>query len=304
MKSDYCRLGFKSLICVLLSVLVLSGARAQEKPAWEKLRAAYAYDVAKPLEAKTEPLEYPNILAYKVTLTGANGKSVPGLFARPKADGVFPVILLLHGLTSTKEVAGLMFGPTLIQNGFAVLALDAPHHGARKVDGENQAAPENVGDAIYEGCRDYRRALDWLATCKDVDMKHVGLIGYSMGSMMGSILGAVDSRINAVALCVGGDPVVAMMAALPDEQKSLAMAVSPSLYIAHIAPRPIYMLNGKQDETMKEPSVKLLYDAAGDPKKIEWFESGHILPKEALDKAITWITEKEKQPATAKTAAQ
>ena len=123
----------------------------------------------------------------------------------------------------------------------------------------------------------------------------MGLLGYSMGSMMGSILGAVDDRIGAFALCVGGDPILPIVGQIPVALRGLAYDVSPSLYVGHIAPRPILMLNGRQDTTMPEAASHLLYAAAQEPKEQMWYESGHLLPPEAGMKAITWILAKVKQ---------
>ncbi len=282
------------LICIGITAFAQSKEGAKVTlPEWKVLKAAYDVDHAAALGAKEEPISSPDAVKIHLTFIGANGARVPGIFARPKGNGVYPCVLLLHGLTSDKETMATFFGAPLLKKGFAYLALDAPHHGARKVAGENQGDPKNFSEAVKLGCRDYRLGLDWLLQRKDVNARHVGLLGYSMGSMMGSILTAVDARIAAAALCVGGDPVLPNAELVPAQLRvALLYTVSPSLYIGHISPRPIYMLNGKQDMTMPESASKRLYEAAKEPKKIEWFEAGHILPPPAGEKAIAWLGEK------------
>jgi dienelactone hydrolase len=263
-------------------------------PSWEQLRAAYVYDANKPLNVKTEPMEAVGARKWHLTFTGPNGEKVPGVFLRPKAEGVYPCVLLLHGLTSKKEDMLLMFGRALVENGVAVLALDAPHHGERKIAGENQATFPVIGEAVHEGNREYRRALDYLATRKDVDTKRIGLIGYSMGSIMGAILGGVEKRIGCFAFCVGGDMMVPMLAMARAENRERLASSCPSLYVGQIGPRPILMLNGKKDQIITAVATQRLYDAAKAPKKIEWYDSGHLLPREAIEKAVVWITGKLK----------
>jgi fermentation-respiration switch protein FrsA (DUF1100 family) len=289
-----------SLLCVAVS---FGGrfAAAQTPPAapqialtppeWSRLRAAYDYDAKRPLDVKEAPKENADALLLHITFTGPDGETVPGLFARPKADGVYPCALLLHGLTSDKETMLKYFGMPLVAHGVAVLALDAPHHGERRVKGENQWQPAVFTAAAHEGVRDYRRALDYLASRRDVDSRRVALLGYSLGSIMGSILGGVDSRIGPVALCVGGDPFLDYARTLPEPQRAGAFSLCSSLYIGHIAPRPLLMLNGKQDMTIRKPATDRLYAAAKEPKQIVWYDCGHILTLEAGTKAVTWVTE-------------
>lgn len=288
-------------ICAMSFVLTASG-QAQNHPSakspmpgWDKLRAAYEVNPRQALQTKETPQENPDGKVLHLTFTGPEGEKVVGLFARPKAAGTYPVCLLLHGLTSSKEVMGLWFGKALVEKGVAILALDAPHHGERKAANENQV--QFFGETMWQGCREYRLALEWLAKRPDVDMRHIGLIGYSMGSMMGSILGGVEPRIGPVALCVGGDVMLSYAERAAGKDRENIYCVSSSLYIGHISPRPVLMLNGKEDNVVNEKASQLLYNATGEPKQQIWYDSGHILPKEANDKAVSWIVERLKPGA-------
>ena len=219
-------------------------------PSWATLKAGYEYDAKKPLKVKEEVRNSETAYVVHVQIEGPEGKKAPGVFMRPRADGVYPVVLLLHGLTSDKETMLKFFGEPMVAQGVAVLALDAPYHGERKDPKVNPGQPTVFPLVVEQGCLEWRRALDYLAMRKDVDSKHIGLLGYSMGSMMGSILGGVDERVKAFVLCVGGDPILPLASQIPQPLRELAYAVSPSLFIGHIAPRPILMLNGRQDTTM------------------------------------------------------
>ncbi len=52
---------------------------------------------------------------------------------------------------------------------------------------------------------DVMQAAGYLAERQDVDQKRIAVLGYSMGSFIGSIVCAVDTRIHACMLAAGGD---------------------------------------------------------------------------------------------------
>lgn len=263
-------------------------------PAWDKLKAAYDYKPAPKSPAPVvEARDAADYLLQHVSLTGADGKTIPGLFLRPKADGKYPVALLLHGLGSDKETMLRAFGRPLAARGIACLALDAREHGERKPTGQT-AAPDAMRFATVMRATigDYRLALDWLKTRADVDSRRIGLLGYSMGAMMGSILGGVDDRVKAAVLEVGGDPIRPYLRAAPQAARDAVEFVSTSNYVGHIAPRPVLMINARADQTMKEDAAKRLQDAAREPKQIIWAEGGHILAPADAQKGTAWLAEK------------
>ena len=267
-------------------------ARDLSLPEWSKLTAPYEYNAGKKPVVKSE--ERPSDSAYilHIEFAGPDGEKVTGLYERPKKEGVYPCLLMLHGWTSKKEDMAQWVGPAILDQHMAFLALDAPNHGERKAaDGKLDFIKMWRGITV-EGIRDYRMAILWLADRKDINAKHIGLLGYSMGAMMGSIFCGVDNRLQAAVLCVGGDLFRNSRSNLPDAIRSASEAISPSLYIGHIAPRPVLLLNGKMDDIVSEPASTALFNAAHEPKQQMLFQSGHILPKEALVTGVKWIAEK------------
>ena len=264
-------------------------------PSWDTLRAAYDYPAGPPTDMKEEPADSDKAMILKLTFTGVYGKPVEGIFMRPKADGKYPCVLLPHGLTNNKEIAIKMFGNALVAKGMAVLALDAPGHGHNEPPNKSYWNKQVITLAVHEGDRNYRRALDYLATRPDVDMTRIGLVGYSMGSIMGSILGSVDSRVEAFAFCVGGDPFLPIAHVTPDDKDRLAiMEVSPSLYIHHIPSKPIIMFNGLTDVVVVPPAAKLLQASAPQPNQVVWYNGGHDVPDAIRTRAVEWMTKQLK----------
>ncbi len=306
-----------SLVALAIAAVACGGLAHQHKlPSWEVLRDDYA-DSGKGPSVTETPKESPDAYALHLAFPSTDGSTVQGLFMRPRADGVYPLILLMHGLGGNKDYFAAQLAKPFLEKGVAVFALDVPYHGERRtretdgmllsmlfqtqksgvkgdlveqvssVDKDHKYAKLFV-TMVHEGVLDYRQGLDYLGTRKDIDHRHIGLLGYSLGSIMGSILASVDDRISFATLCVGGDPILPMVDTMPEELKGQAAEISPSLFIEHIATRPILMLNGTNDQVISGAATKRLFKAAGQPKEIKWFDSGHILPPQALSEAVDW----------------
>lgn len=275
-----------------------------QTPAWETLKAAYDYDSAAPLDVREAPKTNETALQINLTFTGPYGKEVDGIFLRPKADGVYPCVLLPHGLTNNKEIAIKRYGDALIKKGLAVLALDAPEHGRQRQPNKNMWSEAVITVAVHEGGRNYRRVLDYLATRQDVDSQRIGLLGYSLGAITGAVLGGVDERVKAFALCADGDPFRPIAQATQNAKTREAIFdVSPSLYIGHITPRPIIMYNGNHDVVIVPPAAVLMQQAAQQPKQIVWYNGGHDVPETIQARAVAWMAAKlgaGEKPAGAK----
>lgn len=263
-------------------------------PPWPTLLAAYDYDNNVPPEVSEEPVEHEAYTRINLSFAGGSGKPVTGVFMRPKEGEKFPCVLALHGLTQSKEIAVKDFGERLVENGVAVLALDAPRHGQdRKATQQSYWRAKVIRVAIHDGVLNYRSALDYLATRPDVDQDRIGLIGLSMGAMTGAILGGVEGRIKAFALCVGGDPFVPIARVVSASMgREEYFAVSPSLYIGHISPRPVLMINGRKDPIVVAPAALLLHEAAQMPKEVVWYNGDHDVPAAMKQKAVEWLVAK------------
>ena len=128
--------------------------------------------------------------------------------------------------------------------------------------------------------KDVGRTLDYLETRTDIQNDKLGYLGWSWGGFMGGIMPAIEKRIKAVVLNVGG---MCMTRALPEaDQLNFLPRVT----------QPVLMLNGKHDmyfpvETSQKPMFEFLGTPAAN-KKMILYESGHLVPrtdfvKETLD---------------------
>jgi len=174
--------------------------------------------------------------------------------------------------------------------GIAVCAIDAPLHGERKVQGKEFLSPDlaQTAEMFHQGVVDNRRALDYLATRADVDISRIYLEGVSMGAIMGTLVAAVDERIRGALLVVGGGDLPQLFlqsqhpaarrlrdafAGVPDWAAKFE-GFDPVNFVAHISPRPVWLINGRDDKIIPRVCAEALHAAAREPKHITWYSGG------------------------------
>ncbi len=216
----------------------------------------------------------------------SRGDRVPGRLLLPAgAERAAPLVLALHGtgLSKDDEKMDLACAPGA-RAGAAVAAIDLPLHGERA----SPKLSERVL-AVAEGRRrpgahdkllwiefvrqtvcDLRRAVVALSEQPEVDGERIGFAGFSLGSILGTPFCAEEPRVRAAALAVGGGGLG-------------PVAVDPLGHVGRIAPRPLLFVNARHDEHVSREAAEALHEAAGQPKEVLWFESGHAdLPGVAL----------------------
>ena len=67
------------------------------------------------------------------------------------------------------------------------------------------------------------------------------------------------------------------------------MIANPVKSVRSLGGRPLLMLHGRSDRTIRPEQAERLYDAASQPKEIRWYDSGHVLPAQAADDAAVWL---------------
>jgi dienelactone hydrolase len=268
---------------------------------WRQPPAKLPAGIAAPLAPTrpVTPLAYEHMNLTHLRFRDLDGADVPALLVTPRdKKGPFPVVIALHGLRSHKAQVIAQVAPTLVQRGFAVLAPDLPLHGERPGNPgamfdqkDLQAFVARAKQAIV----DVRLCIDLAEQRPDLDTRNgVILVGYSMGAIFNSVVGPADPRVRAMCLMVGGTvDFPPMMAMVPQ-----FAALQPQLAIPHFAGRPLLMLNGTQDHVITREMTDRLYAAAPEPKRQNWYDSGHLLPNAAYEQCATWVAETWKTVGT------
>lgn len=137
-------------------------------------------------------------------------------------------------------------------------------------------------ELIVRMVQDFRTCLDYLESRTDFDAKRLAYLGYSWGGTLGAIIPAVENRLQASVLVLGGMP---LSPARPE--------IRHINYVTRVKV-PTLMLNGRYDTTFPfETSVKPMFDLLGTPaahKKLVAYDTDHFIPRnELIKETLAWL---------------
>jgi fermentation-respiration switch protein FrsA (DUF1100 family) len=223
------------------------------------------------------------------------GETVPGILQIPRSPARVPAVLLLHGFTSRKERMADSIGRALLRRNVASLAIDLPLHGERP-GGLERASLSNPLTLVQNwrlATREAHAALDFLAVHDAVDPRGIALAGYSLGAYLSVAVAASNKLVRALALAAGGD--------LPRDTPfaSLVRAIyDPLRAVRALAGRPLLMVNGRNDRTIRPAQAESLFAAAEEPKELRWYDGGHWTPAPVVNEVAEWLaTRLEARPS-------
>jgi hypothetical protein len=244
----------------------------------------HAESTAPWIAAPPDPRTAADLVVRRFEFT-SRGDRVPGILFTPSTPGPFPLVLVQHGASGSKD-ADYLDAVRLpwVRRGAAVASIDFPLHGERVSAKLTEqilgylAAPADAGPnagALFaefarQSVSDVARTIDAVATLPDIDASRVAYVGFSMGAILGSLAVPYDERIRAAVLAVGG----AGFGPPP---------LDPTAHVGRFAPRPLLFVNATRDERIPRSAAEAFHAAAGEPKEMLWFDAGHAdLPGAAL----------------------
>lgn len=117
----------------------------------------------------------------------------------PHVNQPSPAIFVLPILGGKNKVANF-FAKHFAEHGFAALVVH------RQEEYKDVDEVEKMNPLFRQIVFDHKQALDWAELQPDIDASRVGLFGVSAGAIKGTLVHALDDRIDAAMLClVGGD---------------------------------------------------------------------------------------------------
>ena len=217
---------------------------------------------------------------------GDDGAPIPAILQLPLSRERAPGVLLLHGWSSRKETMADALGVALLAHGIASLAIDLPLHGERSDANilRGQIDPLQMVREWRAALADGELAMRFLGAHPALDARRLAVGGYSLGSYLTLALAARDQTVRAVILAAGGD--------LPRDSQFTRLVrpfADPLAAVRRLAGRPLLMVHGRHDRTIRPEQAERLFAAAGEPKEIQWWDAGHYLPQEAVAGAATWL---------------
>jgi len=239
---------------------------------------------------------------YDINYASPKTGNVPAYLVVPEGSGPFAGILLMHGSSGSRETL-LPLAKDLSYTGAVVLTVSAP---SARISGRDWITfmPQDRDEQI-QLMVDLRRGVDLLLQREKVDPSRIGYIGYSYGAAMGGLLAGIEPRIKAYGLMVGdgglvnhftdeGQPVGGFETINPAARERWLEAMQPLepiYYIGHASPSALFFQNARHDMSVSEEDALAYQTAGSEPKKVEWYDSGHGLPPQAYTDMVAWLAE-------------
>src|SRR5271170_2828223 len=193
--------------------------------------------------------------------------------AKPNApQQKLPAIVVSPGHGFTGKITDYPFASAFARNGFAVLSYDPIGQGERLQypdpadpsktllkastgeHGEAGLLPTLIGDAPARIIAwDSIRAVDYLISRPEIDPNRIGAFGCSGGGTMTALLGALDTRVNAVAVAcylTSFDTLLPSIGPQDSEQSTpnfIASGLDFPDWVELAAPRPYAIISTAQD---------------------------------------------------------
>ena len=224
----------------------------------------------------------------------SDGVKVSGILTEPKGQGPFPGVVLVHGYFDPAQyqsgVATERYAHLLAQNGFVAFAPDLRGYGSSE-HGINLYMSGYIVDVLNAGAA--------LKKLPNVDARHVGLWGHSMGAGLAARAMVVSDMYQAIVLYaplssdytelfmdpMGGETAgmnteiaVSLLQSVNDE--NLFAALSPKNFYARVT-APVSIHSGAADEVTPSEWAEAIYRGLKQANKsAEFFKypgEGHII---------------------------
>ena len=224
----------------------------------------------------------------------SGGDRVEGYLVSP-TDGAenLPAVVFLHGAGGDRGEQ-LDTAVALAKRGAVAMTITAPSRGKTAPPG---ASGEELvrwqGGTIAADVVAARRAFDVLAADDRVDDDRLGLVGWSMGGRLASIVAGVDDRVRAtVLMSVGAAPVDAYVQGAPAELQDVVREVlEPIDPLTHVddAKGAVLVQAGRRDSIVPRAALQAVIDAAPKGTKVEWYPTDHALNDQARADRLDWL---------------
>ena len=223
----------------------------------------------------------------------AGNNTVHCEYFAPMGRGQRPGVIVLHILGGDFELSRVICR-TLAASGTGALFVKMPYYGPRR-DKQSKTRmvsqdPEQTVRGMTQAALDIRRAVAWLAARDNIDADQLGIVGISLGGIVGATTAAIEPRLAKACLVLAGGDFgkvafeSAELAELREEWRAQGITkeqvrktlrpIDPITYAHRLRDRKVLMMNAKFDEVIPRSCTDALWQAIGKPEII-WWNAGH-----------------------------
>lgn len=215
------RSGALLMIAALGCSFSAQGAPPAANPQFQRWRTEIIHTLYVPQNLPLAPKSYgsfsptPGVTAERVTYATEFGMQIPAIVYRPASQhGRLPGMVVVNGHGGDKYSWYAFYtGILYARAGAVVVTYDPIGEGERNPQRKSGTrlhdrvvnAPEYPQRLSGLMIGDVMQAVSYLRQRPDVDPARIAILGYSMGSFVSALTGAVDPRIDVVVLSGGGD---------------------------------------------------------------------------------------------------
>jgi dienelactone hydrolase len=215
-------------------------------------------------------------------------------YYRPRGSKRIPAVVLLHFLNDPGFWVTRMVAEHLARHGCAALLLRMAYYGERRPPALTEARTADLDflvTAWRQSAQDIRRALAWLTSRPEVDPARSGILGISLGAMVGGVVTAVDPSVKRAVLVLGGGDINEVLWTAPEtaslravltargtsreETRKRLEPVEPLRFARPLPRGTLLMINARKDRTVPPSCVRKLARAFDTPD-VAWYETTHV----------------------------
>lgn len=217
----------------------------------------------------------------------------------PHHSQKMPAVVILHSWGVQKPDIELSLARTLAQRGFITAVMTLPYHIQRTPSGALSGElmivpdPERMRDTMRQAVLDVMRLIDWLQSLPQIAPDRLGIVGISLGAIVGALVLAVEDRLEAGVLVLGGANLAHILWRSPltlgvrselrgkgvdyDTLRTQLSSVEPFNLLRGQYGDSVLMINGRYDLVIPREDALALRRALGEGP-ILWLNTGHYGP--------------------------
>ncbi|MGC8785625.1 MAG: alpha/beta hydrolase family protein [Armatimonadota bacterium] len=217
----------------------------------------------------------------------------------PRQNQKMPAVVILHSWGVQKPDIELSLARFLAEHGLVTAVMTLPYHIQRTpsgyLSGELVIVPDvrQMRDTMRQAVLDTMRLIDWLQSQPQVESGKIGVVGISLGAIIGALVLGVETRVQSGVLVLGGANLAHILWRSPltmnvrgdlrskgigyERLREEMASVEPLTFLHGQYGDRVLMVNGRYDLVIPREDALALRRALGEGP-ILWLNTGHYGP--------------------------